>query len=200
MGVLMENKTDTEITNVEIQLVDSMSVRVSRLGAAACTVPSLQAQQQVTNEVVISISNISLPQKLKGVITYTYLGEVRKQDVVIVLPCTAFVVGEKLSKEQFAAILSGDNTLAVSSTKVVPTGDFRAAVSLITEALHVEPVQVAAGSASAYGRSILGHHVAMLVKERKVETPSPAPVSVDIKCADSTLANSLLQEINALFR
>jgi hypothetical protein len=55
---------------------------------------------------------------------------------------------------------------------------------------------VAAENASAYGKSILGHHVALRLKAGL----DGGEVAVDIKSSDNSLGSALIQEVNALFR
>lgn len=73
--------------------------------------------------------------------------------------------------------------------------DFKTVVASIAANLHVEPVQVSGENASAYGRSVQGHHVALRLK-----AGAGGEVAVDIKASDSSIGNALIQEVTALFR
>eukprot|EP01111_Echinosteliopsis_oligospora_P001434 TRINITY_DN1216_c0_g1_i3.p1 TRINITY_DN1216_c0_g1~~TRINITY_DN1216_c0_g1_i3.p1 ORF type:complete len:1244 (-),score=342.48 TRINITY_DN1216_c0_g1_i3:2933-6664(-) len=193
-----ENKSDTDLSSVEIFFTDSMSVRVAKNGSGSnCNIGTLQAGQRAKAEATATVSNVSTGQRLKGFITYNYLGEGRRVETALNLSCSTFVIVQEINKEQFANILTGETglTLVLNSTRVRSSSDFLTTVNTIVNALHVHPVQVGPTGASAYGKSILGHHVALLIKDRGENN-----TSVDIKSSDSSLGSSLIQEITALFK
>jgi len=192
--LIIENKTEEELSSVEFQLSDSLSIRTSKQNNATA-VADIGARSKIPHQLSFVASNISLPQKLKGSLSYTYLGNAGKVDLLFNLPCSSFVAAVSLTKEQFASTLSGDANLVLSSSKIKPSGDFKTTVIKIKDLLHVEVVQLSANTASAYGKSVLEHHVAMLIKDR-----GEGVISVDLKCSDGSLGSALTQELNALFR
>jgi hypothetical protein len=191
---LVENKTDSEFTNLAISITDSLTFRVAKSGAANCVLPEIFAGQKLRTEAAATPSSVQA-QKLKGSVSFTYLAQSRKEDFVLSLPVSSLVAATPLSKEEFTTILTSSENLSLNSTRV-KAQDFKSAVTTITNALHVEPVQVAAENASAYGRSIMGHHVAIRLKAGL----GGGEVAVDIKSSDNSLGSALIQEVNALFR
>lgn len=191
---LVENKTDSDFTELAISLTDSLTFRVAKSGTSNCILPEVTAGQKLRTEASATASSLQ-PQKLKGNVSYTYLAEARKDDFVLAIPVSCLVVPTPLSKEDFTSILVNTEGLSLNSTRV-KAQDFKSAVTAITTALRLEPVQVAAENASGYGKSILGHHVALRLKAGL----GGGDVAVDIKCSDASLGSNLIQEVTALFR
>lgn len=191
---LVENKTDSELNDLTITVTDSLTVRVAKSGTSNCTLDSLAAGQKQHVEAAAIATSVQ-PQKLKVSVAFEYLAEPRKEDTVLLLPVSAFIAATPLSKDQFASILTSESVpLALSSTRVKPQSDFKTAVAAITSTLHLEPVQVGAENASAYGKSVQGHHVALRLKAANGE------VAVDVKASEVAIGNALVQEVAALFR
>jgi hypothetical protein len=109
-------------------------------------------------------------------------------------PVSAFIIPVKLSKEEFISILKEGGPFVMSSTQVQvkPDEDFRTFVVSLATLLHVELI-VVEGSALYYGKTIQNHHVAISCK------PGTGPVTVDLKCTDGQIVNSLVAEINAFY-
>lgn len=103
---VVENSADTEITDVIFNFTDSLSARVAKSGTANCAVAEVAPGQKVTTETTITATGV-LSQKLKGSVTYTYLGDTRKEEISLALQVSAFVAAVALSKDQFAAVLNG---------------------------------------------------------------------------------------------
>eukprot|EP00026_Physarum_polycephalum_P000665 Phypoly_transcript_00666.p1 GENE.Phypoly_transcript_00666~~Phypoly_transcript_00666.p1 ORF type:complete len:1220 (+),score=294.05 Phypoly_transcript_00666:473-3661(+) len=194
LAFLVENKTDADFTDLIISFTDSLTFRVAKSGTASCVLPEVTAGQKLRTEATATASSVQA-QKLKGSVMYTYLAEPRKEDFVMAVPVSALVVATPVSKEDFTTILTTTQNLSLSSTRV-KAQDFKSAMTTITNTLHLEPVQVAAENASAYGKSILGHHVALRLKAGA----DGGEVAVDIKSSDASLGSALIQEVTALFR
>lgn len=104
---LVENKEDTEITDLSLTLTDSLTLRVAKAEGSANVVLAEVAGGQKVKAEASAVATSVQPQKLKGSVSYTYLGETRKEDFVLALPVSSFIVATPLSKEQFASILTG---------------------------------------------------------------------------------------------
>lgn len=104
---LIENKADTEITDLTVTLTDSLTLRVAKVeGTANVVLAEVPAGQRAKAEASAIATSVQA-QKLKGSISYTHLASTRKEDIVLALPVSAFMVATQLSKDQFAAILTG---------------------------------------------------------------------------------------------
>jgi hypothetical protein len=87
-----------------------------------------------------------------------------------------------------------NNQFTLVSTTVKPNDEFNAFVVSLAVLLHIELIIMdKEGRASFYGKSIQGHHVAVLAK------PLPNGISLDLKCTDANMATNLIAEVNNFF-
>jgi hypothetical protein len=113
---LVENKTDSDFTELTISLTDSLTFRVAKTGTANCVLPEVNAGQKLRTEASATPSSTQ-PQKLKGSVTYTYLAEARKDDFIMVVPVSSLVVATPVTKEEFTAVLTTNQSMLMSLTK-----------------------------------------------------------------------------------
>lgn len=115
-----------------------------------------------------------------------------KKDFLLNFPCSAFLLPIKLTKEQFIETLKSVSFAHVN-TKIPIEKDFRTFVTQLSLGLKLEVVSFENATASFYAKSIQGHQIAVYSKV----TENVA--TVDLKCTDATLGNSLMTEMNTLF-
>ena len=121
-------------------------------------------------------SYLQKPGRVPAVLAYTTAtSEARRLDLVLPLPCSAFVQPIKLSRDQFATVLqsAGDLTLA---SALLAAPDQRAALVAAAAQLHLALVEAVPSAASLYGKSVAGHHVLALVNVQGTDT-----LRVDLK-------------------
>ncbi len=84
-------------------------MRVAKVDGNNCVIPEINVGQKVRTEALMS-ATVVMTQKLKGSMTFTYLGGVKKEDFTLNLPVSAFIGIVPITKDQFAAILTGKYT------------------------------------------------------------------------------------------
>ncbi|ELR18756.1 adaptin subfamily protein [Acanthamoeba castellanii str. Neff] len=201
LNVINTASTET-VTGISFTTIDTLSTKlVSGLSLAADLGPS----QSVPHQLIFSLSNFVLPQKVKGSLSYTLKGAAEATPKCtpfeLTFPPSTFIQPIKLSPDFLMGILDPSGTvgpsLQTASTNVTLSEGHDLVQSLIAmqTTLHVEVVERTPTAVSFYGRSLQELHVIVLAKIK-----SPSSFSVEIKSNNGTLASSLIAEVNTLFR
>lgn len=85
--------------------------------------------------------------------------------------------------------------LSLNATSIT-SKSLKAAVADILGLFGVSRVEESADRASMYGKTTLGHHVAVLIKEEG----GPNALAVAIKSNDIALGDALIKELSAFFK
>ena len=189
------------LTALEFSILDSLSVQVVRpMGVGHRDAIQLPFQLTPGNsqeyQIAFSVNNVSVPQKLKGTLTYmmsSSLGSTsEKLDVRFPFPVSAFIHTSNFSKSQFMDVLgSGELGEAVTSQiELVRSTDFNNAVVLISNGLHVSVIERVGTGASLYGVTMAQHHVCLLVKDSL-----QSGISVSVKSSEQILSQSVAAEV-----
>lgn len=186
-----KNLSANAITNLKFDIPATLNIKPS---AQSSMNPNVVLEGGQTNQhnILFEVSAINQPMKVTGSITYKINGNGFSKDFKLAFPCSSFIYPVKLQKEEFVSILRKGH-LTLSSCTVRTEKDFRSFVATLANSLRVDLVLFDNKTASYYGKSIQGHEVAIYSKAL------PDCYSIDLKCSDSTLGNSLLQESQQLF-
>ncbi|XP_041705058.2 AP-3 complex subunit delta-1-like isoform X2 [Coregonus clupeaformis] len=202
VSVIFENKCDSFIKSMELNVLDSLNSKLQRPEGAgphdSLTVP-FQLPPGISNEAqfIFSVQSIVMPQKLKGTLTFIVKTDDssthEKLDFKLHFTCTSYLITTPCYSDAYAKLLeSGD--LKGSSLKLEGVNQpFHHLLARICFHHHFSVVERIASCASMYSRSIQGHHVCLLVKT------ADQTVSIDAKCDEPGLLGNVLDEIKLTF-
>ncbi|CAB1331422.1 unnamed protein product [Coregonus sp. 'balchen'] len=188
VSVIFENKCDSFIKSMELNVLDSLNSKLQRPEGAG-----------ISNEAqfIFSVQSIVMPQKLKGTLTFIVKTDDssthEKLDFKLHFTCTSYLITTPCYSDAYAKLLeSGD--LKGSSLKLEGVNQpFHHLLARICFHHHFSVVERIASCASMYSRSIQGHHVCLLVKT------ADQTVSIDAKCDEPGLLGNVLDEIKLTF-
>lgn len=200
VSVIFTNLSSNHIKDIEFNVLDTLNTRLIRgFGLTQhdpVKVPFiLLPNSQNEGQFAFSVQSITMPQKLKGTLTYimkTADGSTHeKLDFKVCLPCCAYLVGTQCKGPNFASLLSNGELSAKTSTKIEPVDtEFSHILAKLCFYLHFTVVEQVDHSASLYSRSIQDHHVCLLVKF----LPNNQ-LNIDAKSTESVLLSNIIDDI-----
>ncbi|RUS81512.1 hypothetical protein EGW08_010719 [Elysia chlorotica] len=202
VSVVFCNLTKNTLKDLEFSVLDTLNTKLIRgIGQKshdAIRVPFvLLPEAQNEGQFAFTVDNITMPQKLRGTLTYivkTEEGSTQdKVDFRINLPCSTYLVATPSTSEEFSALLSGTEACEKCSLKFSPTETQLALILAKTcFYLHFRVVEQVDNSASLFSRSIQGHPVCLLVKFNE------GSLSVDGKSSDQAFLSNTLDDMKSL--
>lgn len=200
VAVNVANTTESaNISKVEFTVLDSMNMKLLKPEGADSLVTNLTLFPGVSSvyPVQFSFQSFEIAQKLKGSVSYIKTNadgssSSGNEDFAFDFPVSSFVVSVPCSGAEFAAICGGPT--AHSAAKFKASGSFQDTIATIMGLLHVSLVDASPSAVSLYGRSVHNHHVALLVKDL-----GSGNMSIDCKCSDAGIGQSLVDEVSAHF-
>ncbi|KAK3753179.1 hypothetical protein RRG08_024453 [Elysia crispata] len=202
VSVVFCNLTKNTLKDLEFSVLDTLNTKLIRgIGQKshdAIRVPFvLLPEAQNEGQFAFTVENITMPQKLRGTLTYivkTEEGSTQdKVDFKINLPCSTYLVATPSTSEEFSTLLSGSEACEKCSLKFSPIETQLALILAKTcFYLHFRVVEQVDNSASLFSRSIQGHPVCLLVKFNE------GSLSVDGKSSDQTFLSNTLDDMKTL--
>jgi len=188
-------KAAKALTGVKIAL-DVLPPNWSLIQAKPDSIASIGAGKSEIFQMMFQLDKFISSPKISA--TLVYNGS-NKLELQIPFSASSFIQPIKITKDQYAAILDTNNlsstfTLQTANIKVTD-GDQQQLLISLAGLLHVQLIEALPTAATLYGKSIQGHHVALLVK-----TKNTTSMSVELKTTDPTLAASLIAEVTARFK
>eukprot|EP00106_Octopus_bimaculoides_P017599 XP_014785041.1 PREDICTED: AP-3 complex subunit delta-1-like isoform X1 [Octopus bimaculoides] len=202
ISVIFTNQSSNHIKDIEFNVLNTLNARLIRTFGSdhdPVKVPFLLLpNSQNEGQFAFSIQNITMPQKMKGTLTYiikTAEGSTHeKLDFKICFPCSSYLIGTQCKGSSFASLLSNGQLSAKTSTKIeLPDEDFSHILAKLCFHLHFTIVEQVDHSASLYSRSIQDHHICLLVKY----LPNNQ-LNIDAKSSESTLLSNIIDDIKAI--
>lgn len=141
------------------------------------------------HSIILKVVNFFEPSQLPGILSYSLEGAGKSVEFKIALPCSSFIVPVHLEEKDFIDLLH-KYAPQLTTKSIQLTGSLQDVVAKIQKQLKVDLVTLGS-NAYLYGKSMQGHHVAVAVRQ-----PSPQSLTIDVKCSNSTLGESLIQEIS----
>eukprot|EP01096_Ripella_sp_DP13-Kostka_P016455 TRINITY_DN801_c0_g1_i1.p1 TRINITY_DN801_c0_g1~~TRINITY_DN801_c0_g1_i1.p1 ORF type:complete len:1173 (-),score=657.80 TRINITY_DN801_c0_g1_i1:49-3567(-) len=145
---------------------------------------------------LLKINSIVRPQAINCSLTYkagSRSSSPITETFAVQIPTSVFLRTQAVSIEDFTTVLQSSSMKSASTRVTTPEGGPKVFLEKITALLHTSVVQVT-DAAFLYAISLQNHHVCILAKRVGDE------FKIDLKCSDSTLADTLIQEINKAFR
>eukprot|EP01125_Pyxidicula_operculata_P017263 TRINITY_DN6042_c0_g1_i1.p1 TRINITY_DN6042_c0_g1~~TRINITY_DN6042_c0_g1_i1.p1 ORF type:complete len:1211 (-),score=291.67 TRINITY_DN6042_c0_g1_i1:1241-4873(-) len=134
-----------------------------------------------------SFHTFTVPHDLTGVVTYNSDKTLKFK---IHVPVSAFLLPEQTDRQNLTKILRSDaqetNTLSLATT-------LENALEKIIGVLKLSVVDEDSDKASLYGKSVHGHHVAVLVKKNADDN-----VAIAVRSNNPTLSSSLALELKSI--
>lgn len=199
VSVVFSNLTDNKIKDLEFSVLDTLNTKLQRgMGQSShdpVKVPFvLLPQAQNEGQFAFSVDNITMPQKLRGTLTYilkTEDGSTQdKVDFKIALPCSTYLVATASSSEEFATLLSSGDVEEKNSVKLEPSDSHLSVIlAKVCFYLHFRVVEQVERSASLFSRSTQGHPVCLLVKMNE------GSLSVEGKSSNSVFLSNVLDDV-----
>lgn len=205
ISILFTNLTELHIKQLEFNVMDSINTKLVR-GPGRDNHDSIQVPftlppgTENEGQFAFNVENISMPQKLKGTLTYmiqTAEGSTHeKLDFRLNIPCSAFLVGLPCNGDAYTKLLaSGElSDKCCQQTSPLDNLDFTVMLAKICFFCHFTVVEQVDHTASLYSRSIQNHHVALLVKLQANNV-----LSVDGKSSDFTFLSNVIDDVKSLF-
>ncbi|XP_072172956.1 AP-3 complex subunit delta-1-like [Diadema setosum] len=203
ISVIFTNLTPSHLKALEFNVLDSLNTKLIREAGASqhdgVKVP-FQLPPEASNEgqFAFSIHAITMPQKLKGTLTYMVKDDSgatsEKIDFKVLLPVSSYMLATPCSREQYAELLGQGDLSAKNSFTTPPGGaDFGLVLARVCFFCHMVVVERVERTASLFSRSMKGHQACVLLKA----TPGGG-LSVDGKSNDSSLLSNYMDEIKAI--
>jgi len=188
-------KATKALTGVKITL-NTLPSNWSLIQAKPDSIASIGADKSEIFQMMFQLDKFVSSPKISATLVYN---ESNKLDLQIPLTASSFILPNKITKDQYASIVDTNNlssnfTLQTANIKVTD-GDQQQILIALAGLLHVQLIEALPNAATLYGKSIQGHHVALLVK-----TKNTGSMSVELKTTDPTLAASLIAEVTARFK
>uniref|UniRef100_H2ZNY7 AP-3 complex subunit delta Mu C-terminal domain-containing protein n=1 Tax=Ciona savignyi TaxID=51511 RepID=H2ZNY7_CIOSA len=204
VSVIFSNLSSNFIKNIEFNVLDTLNTRLIRDEKSsqhdALSVPfSLPPSARNECQLDFSATSVTMPQRLKGTVTYMLQDETRqhtnqeKLDFKLHLPCSSYLIPSPLSSHHFTKLLSSGD-LGDKATLQLNKPDITLEVFLqrLCFYLKFSVVEQIGESASLYSASIQQHHVCLLVKTVN------AGISVDGKSDNSSLLSNIMDEVKTV--
>ncbi|XP_041476117.1 AP-3 complex subunit delta-1-like isoform X4 [Lytechinus variegatus] len=202
ISVIFTNLTSSHLKALEFNVLDSLNTKLIREAGASqhdgVNVP-FQLPPEASNEgqFAFTIHAITMPQKLKGTLTYMVKDDKgstsEKIDFKVNLPVSAYMLATPCSREHYSELLGKGELSAKNSFSTAPCSvDFAIVLARVCFFSHMAVVERVERTASLFSCSMKGHQVCVLVK-----TMDGGGISVDGKSNDSSLLSNYLDEIKA---
>ncbi|XP_070562551.1 AP-3 complex subunit delta-1-like isoform X2 [Ptychodera flava] len=203
VSVIFSNLCNKHLKSLDFNVLDSLNTKLVReVGATphdGIKVP-FQLPPGAANEgqFAFTIESISMPQKLKGTLTYMIKDDEgstsEKIDFKLLLPISAYIIGAPCKSDRYSELLGGGELTAKNSVTVMPLdAEFSHVIAKTCFYGHLALVERVENTASFYGCSIQQHHVCLLIKQM----PNNG-LSIDGKSSDSSLLSNYLDEIKTI--
>lgn len=128
--------------------------------------PSLSSNE---TSIVISVSDVTFSQKLRGTLTYMVQEEENtiqnKLDFILYLPCSSFIIGKISHDDILTELLRSGQLLYKHRTELPKHKDFTKMIKKVCSSCHLILVEHIGDTASLYGQSLKGHHICLLLKQ-----------------------------------
>ncbi|GAB1606310.1 AP-3 complex subunit delta-1-like isoform X1 [Argonauta hians] len=202
ISVIFTNQSSNHIKDIEFNVLNTLNARLIRAFGSdhdPVKVPFLLLpNSQNEGQFAFNIQNITMPQKMKGTLTYiikTAEGSTHeKLDFKICFPCSSYLMATQCKGSSFASLLSNGQLSAKTSAKIeLPDEEFPQILAKLCFYLHFTIVEQVAHSASLYSKSIQDHHVCLLVKYLPNQQ-----LNVDAKSSESMLLTNIIDDIRAV--
>jgi len=109
-------------------------------------------------------------------------------------PTSAFFLPVQATQQEFIKILKQEKFSHLSTSIKSDKGDFKTFIGALSACFHVEIINNDEKTASLYGKSIQDHKLCFYAKN------VGNSYSVDLKCTDPVISESILSELNDFWR
>lgn len=193
MTLGITNKSDKEAQFTSLTFKDNPHFRLEGSPDFHLVVA---AKSKATHAFSLAARPATAPQRLAGALKYSLGGVDTHKDFQLLINCSAVVYPLPLSPEKFAQVISENPAFVHEHINlVIPNSSLETVVRTVADALHLTLVNVKPPAASLYGRLTSGDHLAVLVKDN-----SESSFTVNLKTKETGFAQSLLMEVQALFK
>lgn len=203
ISVIFTNLTTQNVKQLEFNVMDSLTMKLLRGPGMSQHDPVqvpfvLLPDSQNEGQFGFQVENISMPQKLKGTLTYIIKSDEGssqdKLDFRLTIPCSAYLVGIPCNGDAYTKLLtSGQLTEKYATQFTALDTEFAPILAKICFLAHFTVVEQVETSASLYSKSIYGHHVCLLVKQL-----ANGGLSIDGKSTDSMFLSNVIDDIKAI--
>lgn len=202
ISVIFTNLTTQHIKQLEFNVMDSLNTKLLREPGTsmhdAVQVPFvLLPESQNEGQFAFQVDSISMPQKMKGTVTYILKSDEGssqdKLDFKLTIPCSAYLVAIPCNGDAYTKLLTSGQLTEKYATQFSTTDvDFAPVLAKICFLAHFTVVEQVESSASLYSKSIHSHHVCLLVKQ----LPNKG-LSIDGKSTDAMFLSNVIDDIKA---
>ncbi|GLH07566.1 AP-3 complex subunit delta-1 [Gryllus bimaculatus] len=206
LSVLLSNQSQSLVKELDFSVCDTLAIKLIRgdCGNQYGIKLHFQLSPGSTSEAqfAFEVSDVTQPQKLRGTLTYIIemsdgIASHEKLDFSLLLPCSSFMIGRLPHRDTVTDLLRGGQLTHRNSFAVSPVNrDFSQVLSLVCFRSHFTLVEQVEKTASLYSRSLLGHHVCLLLKA----DPSSSQISVDGKSNCESLLAALMGELRGFLQ
>lgn len=196
--VSFKNKSKYPVFGVELDFNDAQApIRWVRAAPGPQAFPKLNlaASGSDSLELIWNVNNCTLPLKLQGKISFVQQREQERAGVPVssavdlVVPCSAYLVSHVIDQAAFVQLLRGPLAQPIATTALNNT--VTKTIEFLSKQLDMHVIESSANRGSLYCQTILGHGIAVLVKEEGASDS----LALAVKASDENLGQSLVREI-----
>jgi AP-3 complex subunit delta len=158
---------------------------------ARLTLPSTMANLTVPTSVSYMVGDAPTAAGAEG----SSAEHVVKKELPLVLFASSFIKKTPIDQENFVKAMKGPLSKALLATSINKCSISRA-VRKIAPLFSMTVLEETPQRSSMYGYTVAGAHVAVLIKEEGGRDM----LALAVRCSDETLCQSLIDEINAMFK
>ena len=196
----LTNRSKTsEITAVELVVPDTPAIQIAHVPRVEKPALTIKPGKAALHQALFTFPAVAPAMAAKGTLKYAVGGTPAQMEFELAVPASTFVLPAPMTKEQLAATIKSAGAALRVATVQVKVADADAAGATATGIaqglLHLEVVAGTEGRHVYYGKTLMGDHVAVLIRD-KVATAGF--LQVELKCGgDETFVKALVAEINA---
>ena len=198
----LTNRSKTaEVAGIELVVPDTPAIQIAHIQRVEKPAITIKPGKAAFHQALFTFpaASASTGMAAKGKLKYTLGGAPAEMDFELAVPASTFVLPAPMAKEQLASVIkSAGAALRVATVQVKvqdPEAASQMAVGIAQGLLHLEVVAGTEGRHVYYGKTLMGDHVAVLIRD-KVATAGF--LQVELKCGgDEAFVKALTAEINA---
>jgi len=195
-----KNKTKFPIFGVELDLNDAqLPIRWTRSSPGPQSFKlNLSAGASDSTALVWNVANCAQPLKISGKLSFVLQKEADRAGVPVtinvdlIVPCSAYLVKPSIDQPGFVQLLRGPLAQPISTTALNNT--VPKVLEFLSKNMNMFTVEGSQTRGSLYSKTLLGHDIAVLVKEEGAADS----LALAVKASDEVLGQSLLREIASL--
>ena len=198
---LTNRSKSAEISSIELVVPDTPAIQIAHIQRVEKPALTIKPGKAALHQALFTFpaASASTGMAAKGKLKYAVGGAPAEMEFELAVPASTFVLPAPMTKEQLAAVIKSAGAALRVATVQVKVQDAEAAtpmaVGIAQGLLHLEVVAGTEGRHVYYGKTLMGDHVAVLIRDKAA---TAGIIQVELKCGgDEAFVKALTAEINA---